>query len=52
MCSIGKNNLRDTLATFTVTDIQDPTGVLVYEANDNYDPDGDSTGTEISVPQP
>lgn len=51
-CIIGKNNLRDTPATFTVTDIQDASGVSVYDPMANHDPDGDSTGTTISVDQP
>jgi hypothetical protein len=50
-CSVTSGNirLRDTSATFTVTNV---TNTLSYQSGGNHDPDGDSTGTSITVPRP
>ncbi|TQV64834.1 MAG: S8 family serine peptidase [Halothiobacillaceae bacterium] len=51
-CTVTSGNLgvKTASATFTVTGIAHTT--LGYAASDNTDPDGDSTGTSITVAQP
>jgi hypothetical protein len=53
-CSVAKNNLRGTPATFSVTDILDSLGVSIYSSGANHDPDeGEDRGdTWITLTQP
>jgi hypothetical protein len=50
-CVVVSSSLRkkDSVATFTVTGVA--AGGLAYSAQ-NHDPDGDSTGTTISIAKP
>jgi hypothetical protein len=52
MCTIGKNNLNGSSATFSVIEIQDASGVLDYDKNANHDFDEDTNGTDILLTQP
>jgi choice-of-anchor B domain-containing protein len=51
-CSISKNNIRpnSSSVTFTVDSVTHAS--LLYNADDNHDPDGDSNGTEVIVLKP
>ena len=50
-CSF-KNNLHGSSVTFSVSDILDATGISIYDATVNHDPDGDSNGTAITLSAP
>ncbi len=52
-CTVAKNNIKnsDASATFTVTTISRNAGDT-YNSGANHDPDGDSSGTAITVFQP
>jgi hypothetical protein len=51
-CVVVSRSLRkkDSVATFTVTGVA--ASGLAYSASQNHDPDGDSTGTAISIAKP
>src|SRR4030095_10173233 len=51
-CVVVSSSLRkkDSVATFTVTGVA--ASGLAYSAAQNHDPDGDSTGTAISIAKP
>ena len=51
-CVVVSSSLRkkDSVATFTVTSVA--VNGLAYAAAENHDPDGDSTGTTISIAKP
>ena len=48
--SSGAVRKRDSSASFTVNSIS--ASGLSYAVGDNHDPDGDSTGTSISIAKP
>jgi hypothetical protein len=52
VCSTTKTNIskKSTSATFTVNSVT--LSGYTYQPADNHDPDGDSTGTVITVPRP
>jgi hypothetical protein len=53
-CTIDRTNLKGNVAstTFSVGDLSDTGGSYSYAPGDNHDPDGDSSGTAITVSQP
>jgi hypothetical protein len=51
LCRIGRNLAKSKASiVFTVTKIVSPVGA--YKPLDNHDPDGDSTGTKITLRRP
>src|SRR5262249_2937905 len=51
MCRIGRKLASSKLSiVFTVTNVTSAVGA--YKATDNHDPDGDSTGTKITLVKP
>jgi hypothetical protein len=51
MCRIQRKLARSKLSiVFTVTKVV--SGLGAYKATDNHDPDGDSTGTKITLVRP